>query len=127
MPVRGDLNEPDFRYGRVVLNALVNLITKVATSPFSALGGLVGGSGEDLQFIEFMAGSESLEVMEQRKIESIAKASRNGRRYEWMWRVADPARDREALALQKIDRSAATIYSGGNQKSASCALALAGV
>jgi hypothetical protein len=39
MPVRGDLNEPDFRYGRVVLNALVNLITKVATSPFFGAGG----------------------------------------------------------------------------------------
>ncbi len=35
-PVRGDMNEPDFRYGRVVLNALVNLITKIAASPFAA-------------------------------------------------------------------------------------------
>ena len=57
LPVRGDMNEPDFRYGRVVLNALVNLITKVAASPFAAIGSLVGGSGEDLQYVAFDPGS----------------------------------------------------------------------
>ncbi|HVG02024.1 MAG TPA: DUF748 domain-containing protein, partial [Nitrospira sp.] len=57
MPVRGDLREPDFKYGRVLLNALVNVISKVVTSPFAALGGLVGGRGEDLQYLEFPAGA----------------------------------------------------------------------
>ena len=37
---RAASNEPDFRYGRVVLNAVVNLITKIASSPFAALGRL---------------------------------------------------------------------------------------
>ena len=117
MPVRGDLNEPDFRYGRVVLNALVNLITKVATSPFSALGGLVGGSGEDLQFIEFMAGSEVLESVEQRKIESIAKAlqERPALRVD-VAGAADPARDREALALQKIVTEVQRRFTQGGTK-----------
>ena len=117
MPVRGDLNEADFRYGRVVLNALANLITKVATSPFSALGGLVGGSGEDLQFIEFMAGSEVLESVEQRKIESIAKAlqERPALRVD-VAGAADPARDREALALQKIVTEVQRRFTQGGTK-----------
>ncbi|MBA2485950.1 MAG: DUF748 domain-containing protein, partial [Nitrospira sp.] len=104
MPVRGDLNEPDFRYGRVVLNALVNLITKVATSPFSALGRLVGGGDEDLQFIEFQAGAEALESAGQQKIESISKAlqERPALRVEVIG-VADQSRDRQALARQKIN------------------------
>ena len=58
----------------MVLNALVNLVTKVATSPFSALGGLVGGGGEDLQFVEFVPGSEELSEVERKKIDSVAKA-----------------------------------------------------
>ena len=117
MPVRGDLNEPDFRYGRVVLNALVNLITKVATSPFSALGGLAGGGGEDLQFIDFMAGSEVLESAEQRKIESIAKAlqERPALRVD-VAGTADPARDREALALQKIGAEVQRRFTQGGTK-----------
>ena len=117
MPVRGDLNEPDFRYGRVVLNALVNLLTKVATSPFSALGGLVGGGGEDLQFVEFQAGSESLESTEQRKLESIAKAleERPALRVD-ITGVADPARDRQALALQKIAAEVQRRFTQGGTK-----------
>lgn len=117
MPVRGDLNEPDFRYGRVVLNALVNLLTKVATSPFSALGGLVGGGGEDLQFVEFQAGSESLESTEQRKLESIAKAleERPALRVD-VTGVADPTRDRQALALQKIAAEVQRRFTQGGTK-----------
>ncbi|ULA58808.1 MAG: hypothetical protein LZF60_80202 [Nitrospira sp.] len=117
MPVRGDLNEPDFRYGRVVLNALVNLLTKVATSPFSALGGLVGGGGEDLEFVEFQAGSESLDGAEQRKLESIAKAlqERPALRVD-VTGAADPARDRQALALQKIAAEVQRRFTQGGTK-----------
>jgi len=117
MPVRGDLNEPDFRYGRVVLNALVNLLTKVATSPFSALGGLVGGGGEELQFVEFQAGSEVLEEAEQRKLESIAKAlqERPALRVD-VTGVADPARDRQALALKKIAADVQRRFTQGGTK-----------
>lgn len=117
MPVRGDLNEPDFRYGRVVLNALVNLITKVATSPFSALGGLVGGGGEDLQFIEFLAGSDAVESAEQQKIGSIAKAlqERPALRIEVIG-VADSVRDREALARQKITAEVQRRFTRGGTK-----------
>ena len=117
MPVRGDLNEPDFRYGRVVLNALVNLLTKVVTSPFSALGGLVGGGGEDLQFVEFQAGSDSLAEPEQRKLESIAKAleERPALRVD-VTGVADPVRDRQALALQKIADEVLRRFTKGGTK-----------
>jgi len=117
LPVRGDLSEPDFRYGRVVLNALVNLITKVATSPFSALGGLVGGGGEDLQFVEFVAGSEEVEASEQRKIDSIAKAlqERPALRVDVIG-TADPARDRDALAMQKISADVQRRFTQGGTK-----------
>ncbi|CAE6725329.1 DUF748 domain-containing protein [Nitrospira defluvii] len=117
LPVRGDLNEPDFRYGRVVLNALVNLITKVATSPFSALGGLVGGGGEDLQFIEFAAGIEEVGEAEQRKIDSIANAlqERPALRVDVIG-TADPARDRDALAMQKISADVQRRFTQGGTK-----------
>lgn len=117
MPVRGDLADPDFRYGRVVLNALVNLLTKVATSPFSALGGLVGGGGEELQFVEFQAGSEVLEPAEQHKLESIAKAlqERPALRVE-VAGIADPARDRQALALRKIAAEVQRRFTQGGTK-----------
>ncbi|MBI4001345.1 MAG: DUF748 domain-containing protein, partial [Nitrospira defluvii] len=117
MPVRGDLNEPDFRYGRVVLNALVNVITKVATSPFAALGGLVGGGGEDLQFIEFQVGTGALESAGQQKLESIAKAlqERPALRVEVIG-AADLKRDRDALALQKMNAEVQHRFTKGGTK-----------
>ncbi|NJN37438.1 MAG: DUF748 domain-containing protein, partial [Nitrospiraceae bacterium] len=56
MPIRGDLNDPDFKYGKVVISTLLNLLGKVVASPFSLMGKLIPGgeSAEDLQFIEFM-------------------------------------------------------------------------
>jgi hypothetical protein len=117
MPVRGDLNEPDFRYGKVVLNALVNVITKVATSPFAALGGLVEGDGEDLQHIQFSAGSGELEEVEQRKLGSIAKALQE--RPALLVEIAGAAdfeADRDALALKKITEEVQRRFSKGRAK-----------
>ena len=117
MPVRGDLNEPDFHYGRVVLNALGNLITKAAISPFSALEGLVEGNGKDLQFVEFQAGRETVDSSEQRKIESVAKAlqERPALRID-VTGIADPIKDREALALQHIAAEVQRRFTQGGTK-----------
>ena len=123
LPVRGDLNEPDFRYGRVVLNALVNLITKVATSPFAALGGLVGGSGEDLQYVEFVAGSHELDDAEHGKIATLAKAleERPALRLEIIG-SADPIKDRDAMAREKIAAELQRRFTQGGKKNLQAAL-----
>jgi len=52
LPVRDDLNDPGFSYGRIVVSALVNLITKIVSSPFDMLAGLIGGDGEGLSFMD---------------------------------------------------------------------------
>ncbi|MFV9645868.1 MAG: DUF748 domain-containing protein, partial [Desulfobacterales bacterium] len=74
LPVRGDLSDPEFSYGRIVVNALVNLITKIVTSPFAALANLVGGDGEELSFVEFEFGSAGLLAGQIRKLDNLAKA-----------------------------------------------------
>ena len=76
MPIRGNLNDPDFKYGKVVISTLLNLLGKVAASPFALMGKLVpgGGSEENLQFIEFEPGSASLADSELTKLEALEKA-----------------------------------------------------
>jgi uncharacterized protein involved in outer membrane biogenesis len=105
LPIRGDLNDPDFKYGRVLLSTLGNILMKVAASPFSLLGKLVpgGGSGEELQFFEFEPGSTSLAATELKKAEALIKAlqERPGLRLE-ITGTADPVLDRQALRLQKL-------------------------
>jgi len=47
VPVRGNIDHPDFSYSHVLWQASVTVITKVATAPFRALRALFGGSGEE--------------------------------------------------------------------------------
>jgi hypothetical protein len=103
LPVRGNLNDPDFRYGRALLNVLLNLLAKAATSPLSLLGGLVGGSGDELQYIEFPPGQSSLSDSEVKKLGTLEKVlvERPGLFVEFAG-TADPKRDRVVLAERKF-------------------------
>ncbi len=71
LPVRGNLDDPDFKYGRVLLNTLLNLLGKAATSPLSLVGALIGGSGDELSSIEFPAGRSEWEEAETKKLASL--------------------------------------------------------
>jgi hypothetical protein len=105
LPIRGDLNDPDFKYGKAVWATLGNLLTKMVTSPFSLVSKLVpgGGDGEELQHLAFEPGSTTLDSSEQKKIDALLKGleERPGLRLE-ITGTADPTRDRQAMALQRL-------------------------
>jgi hypothetical protein len=77
LPVQGSLADPEFRIGRVVLRVVVNLLTKAAVSPFSLLGSMFGGGGDELAFQDFAPGSSALEATEQPRLATLAKALAN--------------------------------------------------
>lgn len=61
VPVEGNLDDPHFGIGSVILHALLNLVTKLAMSPFALLGKLVpGGGGDELGNVSFAAGVDTL-------------------------------------------------------------------
>lgn len=73
LPISGDLSDPSFSFGGVLLTAFTNLITKVVTSPFSILGSLVEGS-DDISSVNFSAMSSSIDALESEKILKLAEA-----------------------------------------------------
>ena len=73
MPVEGNLDQPDFKYGALVMKTLGNLILKAVTSPFSFLGSMMGIDGEALKFSEFERGSADILPPEREKLDQIAK------------------------------------------------------
>jgi len=77
LPVQGSLGDPEFRIGRVVLRVVVNLLTKAAVSPFSLIGSMFGGGGDELAYQEFSPGSSELQPSELPKLETLAKALAN--------------------------------------------------
>lgn len=74
LPVKGSLDDPEFKIGRLVLNVVVNLLVKAATSPFSLIGGAFGGGGDDLAFQQFDAGAVLPAAGEAVKIDTLRKA-----------------------------------------------------
>jgi outer membrane protein OmpA-like peptidoglycan-associated protein len=74
LPLRGSLNDPQFSIGPLIFKAIVNLIVKAATSPFSLLtGGLGGGSGES-STITFEPGSSVLSASAKESLDKVVKA-----------------------------------------------------
>ena len=70
----------------------------MASSPFAALGSLVGGNGEELSYVEFEFGSGILRPEQMEKLDKLAKAleERPGLRLEIIGR-ADREKDRSVL------------------------------
>lgn len=103
LPVQGSLDDPNFRIGKVVLRVIVNLLTKAATSPFSLLGSMFGGGGEELAFQEFAPGGSELQPAELPKLETIVKALTNRPGLSLGLEGAfDPAADTYALKREKL-------------------------
>lgn len=73
MPIRGNLKDPDFRYGKLVWQTVGNLIVKAAASPFSLLAGIVGRK-EDLSRIDFDPGRSVLTPEARQRLTDLAKA-----------------------------------------------------
>jgi len=74
LPVRGNVNDPEFGYGRVIGKALVNLIVKMVASPFALLANLIGAEADELQDFQFASGRADLSPPEVEKTVKIAEA-----------------------------------------------------
>jgi hypothetical protein len=75
LPIEGDVNDPTFRIGGVIMKALANLITKIVTAPFNLLGRLVGfGDADNFDRILFEPGVADISPPEREKVSKIAEA-----------------------------------------------------
>lgn len=73
LPVSGSLDDPKFSIGGIVWKAFTNVLTKIVTAPFSALGKLFGGS-EKLEAIVFDSGNATISPPELEKLHTVSTA-----------------------------------------------------
>ena len=73
LDVSGDIDNPDFSFGSIILNAIGNIITKAVTAPFSLLANLVG-SDDELDSVAFTFGEHKLNAEAKEKLNTLAKA-----------------------------------------------------
>ncbi|BBO69384.1 flagellar motor protein MotB [Desulfosarcina alkanivorans] len=97
LPVSGNVDDPEFKIGRVVLTVIRNLIVKIVTSPFAALGALAGG-GEELSYLDFDSGTSQISRDNADKMDKLAKIlyERPGLKLD-LQGTASPEWDRDGL------------------------------
>jgi hypothetical protein len=124
LPIEGDINNPDFKYGKVVWQVIGNLLTKAITSPFRLLGSLMGLESEDdsLSSVGFEAGEAIILPPEREKLDKLTamliKRPKLTLSVHGGW---EAQADDRALRLQKL---IATIMGNGTKTSAHEAMSI---
>jgi hypothetical protein len=104
VPIEGNLDDPQFHFGKVIAHVIVNIITKMVTSPFAALGAVFGGKGEEVSYQDFAPGSTMLQRENLEKLDTLLHGlqERPGLQLE-IEGGFDPVTDLEALRRQKLE------------------------
>ena len=75
LPITGDLNDPQFSFGAIVMKTIGNVLSKIVTAPFRALGSLFGGSdSEELGQVTFTAGANTLSPSQREGLKKLGEA-----------------------------------------------------
>ncbi len=103
LPIRGRLDDPDFRIGGIVFTTIAGLFVKALASPFSLIGSIFGG-GEDMDFVTFDPGRHNLTATAQRKLETTITALQERQRLKLeVDGVTDPKADKAGLIQAIFD------------------------
>lgn len=73
LPVKGNISSPEFSYKKVIINALMNVLVKVATAPVSFLANQLGFKGDDLQYIVIEPLSREFNSEQYKKFDELAQ------------------------------------------------------
>ena len=110
LPISGSLDDPKFSYGKIIWKAIVNVLTKLVTAPFRALGKLLGISSEKLEAVDFDPGSSALLPPEQEKLKTLADALAKRPALDLTLEPGfDPEADRRALQELAMRREAVSV------------------
>jgi hypothetical protein len=106
LPISGNLDDPSFSVLSLLGRATVNLISKVALSPFGAVAGLIDTSADDLRRVPFAPGSAELEETEVNQLSAVAALFEEQPSLLLEIRgQADPEVDGMALQVQRVEEA----------------------
>ena len=106
LPISGSLDDPKFSVGGLIMQVVLNLVTKAVTAPFALIGNLIGGAADvELSYVEFEPGRTMLTTQAQDKLGTLQKGliERPGIKLDITPR-ADPQADREGLRRYRYEQ-----------------------
>ncbi|MCS4510315.1 DUF748 domain-containing protein [Xylophilus ampelinus] len=74
LPIQGSLNDPQFSLAPVIGKALVNLVARAITSPFSLLSNALGGNASEAATVTFAPGSAEIAGAAEASLAKVAQA-----------------------------------------------------
>jgi hypothetical protein len=104
VPVRGRLDDPQFRLGGVIFKAIIGIFSKIATAPFALIGSMFGG-GEDLSHLDYAPGQFQLDADGVKKLDTVVTAlDKRPKLRVFVSGLVDPVTDRSTLENQAFMR-----------------------
>ena len=73
VPVKGNVKDPHFDFGKAVESALTGTVDEAAGDPFATVSEIDGFKGKELRTVTFDFGSSELQERETRKLTALAK------------------------------------------------------
>ena len=77
LPIKGDIDNPEFSYMKLVWKTLGNLLVKVATSPLRALGNALGIGNDNLDFMAIEPHQRGLTSENYHTLGDLAKVAKS--------------------------------------------------
>lgn len=108
LPVKGRLDDPEFRLGGVIMQAVLNLMVKVVTSPFALVGSVLslGSGGKDMRYVEFPPGVATLNEVAEKDLRAVVEVLRQRPRLKLeVQGAAEPDGDTRGLKEQALLRA----------------------
>lgn len=100
IPVTGDLNDPEYKVGKVIWQIVTNILLKAATAPIHLIANLFGSDEEAMKEMSFQYGQVDFDKEQYRKMDDIAKVLEvKPEMYVALVQVSDTSIEAEALAI----------------------------
>lgn len=108
VPVEGDVDSPEFRYGKLIWEAVTTVVQRAVTAPFRMIGSVFAGEEEHPDSVLFRPGSDALPPPEQEKLKKVAEAMEKRPMLKLTIHGRfDPKRDGEALKALHVRQAVA--------------------
>jgi hypothetical protein len=105
IPVTGSLDDPKFKWGKIVWQVVKNIIVKAATAPFKLFANIFGGKEDDYKQVNFDLLQDSVIQTQQKTLDNLANILTKKHDLKLQLILVDNLQDEsEAYALTEIKK-----------------------
>jgi len=117
IPVTGSLDDPKFKWGKVIWQVLGNMMVKAATAPFRLLAGVFGGKEEDYKEVDFNYLQTAVDENQQKQLDKLVKMLKDKLDLKLeLIQVSSRGDEAEALAIYQTKKKYLGIADSTNEQ-----------